>query len=729
MAPPPRSDPGYGHPLTSSSSPTSSSSTYLHVSGHSPDQYTHDSRVEKTAHLAPSLLPPPTPELSPSPSSLFPLPFPCSSPHSYPRGRRHPGGSRRRQQRQQRRRAQTSGVWALIETLNRWFLGREWKRGGKGRRRRKRGGRKLQGLVLEKLRERVVQFRRGLAASGEGNEQDDISTDMTMFYSVLGHNMTPCLPLTSTNAALPPPCAKRVRLYDILPPSAVQALQRDGIRLIGPLPLEDLKLRPAMGVAPGHYLPIVMKAVERGVCELTKEVPESTQGLFGVEKGEGLARVILDCRPANRLCYPPPNPELPMIEGLTKIGTPPGTHLSAAILDLANYYHTIEMPPAWRSLFGLPPVEVGGELWYPRWVTLPMGWSFSVYLAQLAHTHQLELNSTVFRTCLRLGGPLVPRFLQAGEVASEPYIDDLPSLSTSLAAANAGLSDMLAAEVVDAKEEKVQFAQEGKGTRVWGVEVDPDGCFRPPPAKLQTLLTLTRSTVVAGRLSTSGLQRLVGRWLWYCLLHRPLLSCFTPLFRQSRSQHLTVRLWPSSIQALLDLMALVPLLVVDPSRPVGQLCATDASGRGGGMVLNGSFSTDDFWDAASYVYYKGRDDLSSSAYLEGLRTWVEQRGFRTQLGWRWANQAEHIGVKEARALFSGLRRVVLRSGPVLGRRHLFLVDNQGVVGAFSRGRSTNAVINSLITRTAATLLATASTLDLVWIQSAANPADLPSRLW
>jgi hypothetical protein len=412
-------------------------------------------------------------------------------------------------------------------------------------------------------------------------EEDAFPTnELPDFYSQLDVPSVPIIPLTEANAALPPPCATRVHLFDILPPDVVADLRRDGVRMIGPLPPPDV--RPAMGVAPGEYHGIIMKAVAAGVCELRATPAESIQGLFGVFKSEELARVILDCRLANLLCRTPPNPRLPLIEVLRMLGVAPGSKLYCAILDLANYYHSIIMPEEWRDMFGLPPVVVDGVAVHPRWVTLPMGFSFSVYLAQLAHVHQLELKSAAFREAHRLVGALVPRLIGEGEVASEPYIDDLPCFSTAPGVANAALREMLAAEVVEAKDEKVQFAEEGRATACWGQENDAEGCIRPIPGKLLTLKRLTRAAVRSERLPTRALQRIVGRWLWHALLHRPLLSCFSPLFRQARSTHASVRLWPSSVRALLDLVALSPLLVVDPARPVGQLCATDASDYGGG---------------------------------------------------------------------------------------------------------------------------------------------------
>jgi hypothetical protein len=106
---------------------------------------------------------------------------------------------------------------------------------------------------------------------------------------------------------------------------------------------------------------------------------------------------------------------------------------------------------------------------------------------------------------------------------------------------------------------------------------------------------------------------------------------------------------------------------------------------------------------------------------------VARLDFRVGFRWHWKDPQEHIGIKEARALSCGQQRVMLRSGAGVGFRHLYLVDNLGDVAAFVRGRCRNPVVNSLIQRHAAMLLATASTADYIWVPTRFQPADRGSR--
>jgi hypothetical protein len=306
-------------------------------------------------------------------------------------------------------------------------------------------------------------------------------------------------------------------------------------------------------------------------------------------------------------------------------------------------------------------------------------------------------------------------------------IDDLVTVATSPLLANMALDEYASVEAVDVKEEKVVRASAGSGTRVWGQFFDKDGCIRPVPSKLAELIQATRACLERVVVPTQILLTLCGKWLWIALLHRLLLASFDPLFKQARSRRSFVHLWPSTIRLLRDLIALSPLMVVDPARRVGQLCASDASDRGGAVVLEPSFQADDYWALSPFVYYKGRD-LLCAQYRAELGLLLGRFPFRSGFEWRWQAHGEHIGVKEMRAMYAGLRRVLLRSGPQLGRRHLFLGDNAGVVASFTRGRSRNSIINGLLRRSSALLLATQSTVDIIWTPTALQPADRRSRL-
>lgn len=149
---------------------------------------------------------------------------------------------------------------------------------------------------------------------------------------------------------------------------------------------------------------------------------------------------------------------------------------------------------------------------------------------------------------------------------------------------------------------------------------------------------------------------------------------------------------------------------------------------GGGVVVFDEPAPDDFWELASLVYYKGRPDLATPSYRATLTRLLPRLQRRATYGWGWTRR-EDITVREGRAAFNSIQRAVCRGGVQggLDRRHLFLVDNQGVVGSFTKGRSKQPVLNSLIGRLGALVLATGAAVDLIWTPTDLQPADGPSR--
>ena len=522
----------------------------------------------------------------------------------------------------------------------------------------------------------------------------------------------------------------RIHLLEAVEPRLRAKLERDGIRRVGP---SQRPPRPAHMVEDDEYCHVVAALVEAGLVEEVSQPAQVTNGIFGIPKsGTSLLRVILDARTANLLCWDPEDPELPSIAALAKLGVPVGQKLVAAVSDLANFYHLILIPEDWRDLFGISAVTVCGKASFYRRRTLPMGAAVAVWLAQHIHMYALTKNCLAFAVAGRLPSFSVPVLLRPDKDVAHAYIDDLLSLALSIARANHLLTAARRAAPVPIKEEKFKLAVEGKRAQFWGVELTEEGLVVPQQGKLQQLIDRTRELLGQEYVAVRDLQALTGKWLWQAMLCRLLLSTLNPLFRQCRASSKAVRWWPSSRAALQRLVVLSPLLVVNPARPPGRAAASDSSDRGGavclGAPLDEEAAAEVYWSCASLGYYKGRSDMGSLEYYAAVAEAVERQGFRGAYHWEWKDPSEFIGVKEARAAMSSLERVVLRAGAAaVGRRHWCFVDNQAFVGAFSKGRSANHSINSLLQRAAAWLLATGSTADMIWTPSALEPADFDSR--
>ena len=136
--------------------------------------------------------------------------------------------------------------------------------------------------------------------------------------------------------------------------------------------------------------------------------PMVVNGLFGVGKPDGSMRLIVDARPANACFRLPPKVRLPSPEVLGGLVMQEGRRVFTAKCDLDNFYHRLRVPAWLRPYFALPPVprhqvavdesESAGdntEMLFPCLTALPMGWSHSVYLAQIAHEHIVYCKRTL----------------------------------------------------------------------------------------------------------------------------------------------------------------------------------------------------------------------------------------------------------------------------------------------------------------------------------------------
>ena len=134
------------------------------------------------------------------------------------------------------------------------------------------------------------------------------------------------------------------------------------------------------------------------------ESPHAVNLVFETVKPDGSIRLIVDARPANTFFVPPPRVCLPTPECLSQLLLAPDQDLFVAKTDLDNFYHRIKLPLWLHTYFALPGIRVreldesvrrdGGlgthsmdAIVFPCLMSLPMGWSFSVYLAQLAHEY------------------------------------------------------------------------------------------------------------------------------------------------------------------------------------------------------------------------------------------------------------------------------------------------------------------------------------------------------
>ena len=393
--------------------------------------------------------------------------------------------------------------------------------------------------------------------------------------------------------------------------------------------------------------------------------------------------------------------------------------LPIAKVDLYNFYHRLRIPAAWSPYFALPPVrarDVGvaenfdSEWVWPCCTTLPMGWSHSVLLAQLAHENFLDT-----RTDLRRADRVcADTDSTVDRLRHQVYIDDLLLFGydrEEVARAQSAYVTAVRALGLVVKQSKV-IAPSADGVQCLGLEVDGTAHTVGVSAeKLDALITDTARLIAARTCTGADLATLVGRWTWACLAARPALSALNASYRFiecARGRRFT--LWATVSKELRALIGLAPLLFTRTSAGwFDRVVATDASSTGMGVVAARAQRA-----PATVV-----SDETAAAV-------ADECAWRTIARARWRD-AEHINVLECRALITGVRWVL--SHPcALGARVLFLCDSQVVVGAVTKGRSSSQPLLRRLRALAALVLASGLRPTLRWIDTARNPADVPSRL-
>ena len=253
--------------------------------------------------------------------------------------------------------------------------------------------------------------------------------------------------------------------------------------------------------------------------------------------------------------------------------------------------------------------------------------------------------------------------------------------------------------------------------------------FGPDPKSLAGLIGDTR--VLINRkveVSLKAVERLLGRWVWFLIPTRLALSVLNHLYvfvntlRESAGNKAKAVLWKGCKKELKTLVGLAPLLTCSWKRPFREeLFASDAclSGMGVSVAPLPSELIQSFWnfwrvfpskdftfDVLEHLDLPWRDVLSMPVRYES-----------------------DITDLEAWALFSGVKRLFTLKKSVCDSSVCFLVDNTGVVGAFTKGRAKEHFVLLRVRRTAALCLLGAIRLLVVWVPTKSNPADKPSRVF
>ncbi|CAK0879112.1 unnamed protein product [Prorocentrum cordatum] len=550
-----------------------------------------------------------------------------------------------------------------------------------------------------------------------------------------------------------------------------------------------LYMDPALKRNPKSYCAFLRDLAGRGLLGVTARPAESV-GLFFVAETNGAQRMIIDARRSNGHFRAPPGVQLLSSEGFGRIEIelPPGVLPSSvegqrllgafavyvATTDVKDCFYRMRVREGLGRYFCLPAVpkyvfdglQVAGvpaetppdAPVRPYLAVLPMGFTWSLYLAQAANED---------RVCR---SPSLCKAMPAGR--QQPLIQDQAEAFV-LRAASRGVGGAYVHRMVSEwsalfepvglalhKSESHGGAGEALGTELDGVRLR-SGITSSRFWKLERGLT---GLLARGRCSGQALEKVIGHCTFCGLAARGSLSIFHTVYMFISVQYLDVGpMWPKVVEELVAFRGVLLLLGRDwwlPWNPC--VLETDASLAGWAMAQS-------FWDPAQVAgvgrvsersrfkrvgAHSARESALTSAHL--FRD--ESGEWRSQLlgddllsddwevvadvpevpwqllrgsAWKTVRKgvwglSEGILVLEARALVKAIRRLArARHGSCI--RQLFLCDNMAVVLAFVRSRSQDFKLLVQIRRFNAYALALGIAPYFRWIPSEFNQSDAGSR--
>lgn len=605
------------------------------------------------------------------------------------------------------------------------------------------------------------------------------------------HNM---VPLVASRLSLPETALHQVDMLAMLPENARQVYS-DPTKLLlsaDQLALRELQsfpcnTRPYVNGTREEYIRMVRRLLDLDMMDITS-TPSAVNGVFAVSKDTDSDRLIIDAQNGNKRFVDPPDIHLPNPSHLCSLQVPKGYQLVVGKTDLSNYYHHIRIPHWISQYLCLPAVtyaELGitpptgiseHETVYPMCTTLPMGWSHSVYVAQVIHEHRLYSRGVLSKqdNVLNLSSPLMAPLKCVHSI----YIDDLalisvvPVGSDDHSISNSSIT-LLFDRVLHCYDQASLVVKHSKVVRpttlpvtVLGVELSGH-IIDINHGKLSVLIQQTLRALAFPTVSGYTLSQLIGSWCWIMLLNRSSLSSLRHVWRYIRiAGHKQFTLWKCIRKELMVLLGLVPLLYVDLQMDWhSKMLATDASNLGAGVVT--SDATDTILSRVWPLHYGQQQYINAEAGTGWCnpmykRTSMYQNRFRCQyhltqpafhrlpvlsnpksfekllrqqswsivISHRWkhpvsTSTAGHINHLEGTSLLLALRWLASRRDGMHHRVMTFM-DSSVLFYSVLKGRSSSSLYPK-IRSIAAHLLALHVQLFPVWLPSQWNPADEPSR--
>ena len=440
--------------------------------------------------------------------------------------------------------------------------------------------------------------------------------------------------------------------------------------------------------------------------------------------------------------------------------------------DVPCFFYNLLMPDSWaawnvmegldysmaaemcKSLGGKNDEFFGEDFDAFGFTALPMGHKWSPYIAEKCLEFVLDQAGLGAEGRMLHGKP-APE-LRSGPV-NMPYLDDYLGIVRGGSARSAGeAATRNSASCKGAlREHGLGCHKEEEGQRVTSLGMSVDvrkgaRVVRPSPEAFAELLLATRALARKRRALPRDVSRLVGRWAWWISLRSEVYSVLNATYWFVQRTSFWAERYediPSAVRRELEaLLQLAPFLRADLGWETSStVYATDACLSGGGVVYRkvdeaprpegegvasgpGSSMADVRSLCRSTCSWEGTVEAGEELReLCGVVDGVLQpeQNWKTAISTKWKRQNK-IDYLEGEAAILSLRHR-LRSTVNRKQRILQLQDNQAILGTLRKGRSSAPRLLVQARRVAALCLFGELRAAWVYVPSAWNRADEPSR--
>ena len=341
-------------------------------------------------------------------------------------------------------------------------------------------------------------------------------------------------------------------------------------------------------------------------------------GMFGVEKpnkkselGAPLLRTIMNLKPINRALRIIQGDigELPCAAAWLQLSLEESDHVKVSQADMSSAFYLFRLPSAWHrylcfnSRFQGSQIGKGAGTWVPCCLVLPMGWSSSVGLMQMASRELLRRTMDSSAAELRRQAVVPAWFVDVlarskGKQFWQVYLDNFMA-SEITPSAEGDQSQQLHAQAVEAWDAAGVLCAADKHVMgatdavELGVNINGDeGLIGGSPQRFHKLLCVTMILLQQRLPKVKWVQMVLGRWIFVLQYRRAAMAALSQCWEYTKKGQDRRRWWPVVQRELSSLLCLTPLLQFDLRMKFsGTTTCSDASHYGGAVAIAESLSS------------------------------------------------------------------------------------------------------------------------------------------